>query len=117
MMIDYDREACHYDESRGGQARAAATAAAIEHLLPPDVPLLLDVACGTGIVTTHLRRPGRTVMGVDRSPGMMAKAADRLPGAVFIVDAAAPPVSTGGVDAVLMIWLLPLVSNPEQLVA
>lgn len=35
-MIDYDREAASYDETRGGDAREAA-AEAVEQL-PPDAP-------------------------------------------------------------------------------
>jgi predicted TPR repeat methyltransferase len=66
-VINYDLEVDRYDESRGGETRAAAASAAIEQLLPVGVRLLLDVGCGTGVVTARLRRPGRTVVGVDRS--------------------------------------------------
>ncbi|GAA4457627.1 class I SAM-dependent methyltransferase [Phytohabitans houttuyneae] len=116
-MLDYDREAKRYDESRGGEPRAAAAAGAVERLLPPGARLLVDVACGTGIVTTRLRRPGRTVVGVDRSTGMTAVAAARLPGAAVVGDATALPVDSGRADAVLMIWLLHLVPDPERIVA
>nr|WP_324605751.1 methyltransferase domain-containing protein [Streptomyces sp. NRRL B-24484] len=74
-MLDYDGEAATYDATRGGEERAGAAA------------LLVDVACGTGIVTARLRRPGRTVLGVDRSGGMAAVAAGRLPGHVLLGDA------------------------------
>ena len=33
-MLDYDREAPTYDDTRGGAARATAAAEAIERLLP-----------------------------------------------------------------------------------
>lgn len=36
-MIDYDREAASYDETRGGDARAKAAAEAVEQL-PTDAP-------------------------------------------------------------------------------
>ena len=58
-----------YDISRGGEARAAAAAEAVEQLLPAGPHTLIDVGCGTGIVTARLRRPARAVLGVDRSPG------------------------------------------------
>ncbi|MGX6603738.1 class I SAM-dependent methyltransferase [Micromonosporaceae bacterium Da 78-11] len=111
--LDYDREADCYDRSRGGDERAAAAAVAIEWLLTPVAPdVLVDVACGTGLVTTRLRHPARTVVGVDLSAGMIDKAAGRLPGTALRADATALPLASGTVDAVLMIWLLHLVPDP-----
>ncbi len=115
-MLDYDREAERYDRTRGGDRRADAAAAAIERLLPAGARLLVDVACGTGIVTERLAGP-RRVIGVDRSPGMIAKAASRLPCRAVVGDAGALPLAAGSVDAVVMIWLLHLVPDPERLVA
>jgi len=112
-MIDYDAEAGRYDADRGGEARAAAAAAAVEDLLPADVRLVADVACGTGIVTTRLRRPGRRVLGIDRSTGMAARAAGRLGAGMLLGDAAALPLRPGRAGAVVMIWLLHLVPRPE----
>ena len=74
-VLDYDREAEHYDATRGGDARADAAADAIETLLARaarGVERVADVACGTGIVTVRLARPGRRVIGVDQSAGMAA---------------------------------------------
>ena len=51
-MLDYDREAAHYDATRGGDARADAAADAIQTLLPAaGTARIADVGCGTGIVT------------------------------------------------------------------
>ena len=36
---------------------------------------ILEVACGTGILAIHLARAGYTVLGIDRSPEMVALAA------------------------------------------
>ncbi|HTR91240.1 MAG TPA: class I SAM-dependent methyltransferase [Trebonia sp.] len=116
-MIDYNREAATYDVSRGGEARAAATAEAVERLLPEGAQTLVDVACGTGIVTTRLRRPTRTVLGVDRSQGMMALAAARLPGGVVFGDATRLPVGSGRADVVLFIWLLHLLPDVAPVLA
>ncbi|XCM32389.1 class I SAM-dependent methyltransferase [Streptomyces parvus] len=77
-MLDYDDEARHYDATRGGETRARAAADAVERLLPQGPCAVLDIACGTGIVTERLLRPERTVVGVDRSPGMLGLAARRL---------------------------------------
>jgi hypothetical protein len=50
-VIDYDGEARNYDVSRGGEPRAHAAAEALERLLPQGPGTILDVVCGTGIVT------------------------------------------------------------------
>jgi SAM-dependent methyltransferase len=136
-VIDYDREAASYDDTRGGPERAAAVAAAVEPLLGParaalspdgagpgsrgtglgsdgaglgSGGTLLDVACGTGIVTALLSS-GRAVVGVDRSVGMLSVAATRLGGRVLRGDATRLPVASASVDAVLMVWLLHLLDD------
>jgi ubiquinone/menaquinone biosynthesis C-methylase UbiE len=116
-MLDYDREAPRYDDTRGGEARAQAAAAAIERLLPENACVVGDFACGTGIVTGLLRRPGRSVLGVDRSAGMLSLAAGRLPGAVLRADATAVPLASGGLDAVVIIWLLHLLEDAAPALA
>ncbi|MGW3042120.1 class I SAM-dependent methyltransferase [Kitasatospora sp. NPDC001159] len=116
-MIDYDAEAREYDASRGGEPRAGAAAEAVERLLPEGGCTVLDIACGTGIVTARLRRPGRTVLGVDRSPGMLRLAEQRLPGAVLRADATRLPLRTGSVDAVVLVWLLHLLPDAAPVLA
>ncbi|HEY0534738.1 MAG TPA: class I SAM-dependent methyltransferase [Actinoplanes sp.] len=154
-MIDYDREAASYDDTRGGPERAAAVASAVLSLLKPTpapslpprlsssaLPLpprlsssapslsprssssapggvaptsgdtLLDVACGTGIVTALLSS-GRSVLGVDRSAGMLSVAATRLRGRVLLGDATRLPLASGSVGTVLMVWLLHLLPASE----
>ncbi|MBS2532527.1 class I SAM-dependent methyltransferase [Catenulispora sp. NF23] len=116
-MLDYDLEAAHYDETRGGVARAGAAADAVLELLPADCAVLVDVACGTGIVSELLTAPGRTVIGVDPAAAMLALAQPRLGGGGHVVrgDATQLPLATGSVDAVTFMWLLHLVD--EALVA
>jgi len=72
---------------------------------------VVDVACGTGIVTMRLLRPGRSVIGIDRSAGMAAVAAARLPGCVTLGDAIRLPLMSASVDAVTMVWLLHLLDH------
>jgi SAM-dependent methyltransferase len=48
--------------------------------LAVDAAHILDVGCGTGILTVTLPAPGRTVVGLDPSPAMLAYARSR-PGA------------------------------------
>jgi ubiquinone/menaquinone biosynthesis C-methylase UbiE len=117
VVLDYDREAATYDDTRGGEARATAAAEAIERLLPESARALADLACGTGIVTQRLGRPGRSVLGLDRSAGMLEKAGTRLPGAVLRADASALPFAPGSLDAVVIIWLLHLLPDAAPVLA
>lgn len=110
-LLDYDAEAEAYDATRGGAPRAEAAAAALTTLLPPGAATLLDLGCGTGIVTTRLTRPGLRVLGADASHGMAAMARRRgIP--VALADATRLPVRSGSLDAVSAIWLLHLLRAP-----
>ncbi|MFF8593697.1 class I SAM-dependent methyltransferase [Streptomyces sp. NPDC015220] len=115
-MLDYDEEADRYDASRGGEPRAAAAAAAVLGLLPEDARELLDVGCGTGIVTRRLAdaRPGLRVTGADRASGMARQAAARLPGAVVLADSRRLPFPARRFDAVTSVWLLHLAPSQES---
>lgn len=108
-MLDYDAEAAIYDRTRGGEERAEAAAEAVRTLLPAGTRTLVDVACGTGIVSTRLREPGRTVIGVDLSAGMLEYARPRLDGAAIRADATQLPFADEAADAVIFMWLLHLV--------
>ena len=115
-MLDYDKEADAYDATRGGEPRAAAAAEAVLGLIPADTRRLLDVACGTGIVTRRLAaaRPGTRVTGADLTYGMARTAALRLPGAVVLADSRALPFPDNVFDAVTSVWLLHLLDRPED---
>ncbi|WP_329269360.1 class I SAM-dependent methyltransferase [Streptomyces pseudovenezuelae] len=115
-MLDYDKEADAYDVTRGGEPRAAAAAEAVLGLIPADTRRLLDVACGTGIVTRRLAaaRPGTRVTGADLTYGMARTAALRLPGAVVLADSRALPFPDNVFDAVTSVWLLHLLDRPED---
>ncbi|WP_053747439.1 class I SAM-dependent methyltransferase [Streptomyces sp. MMG1533] len=113
-MLDYDKEADAYDASRGGEPRAAAAADAVLGLVPVGARRLLDVACGTGIVTRRLAaaRPGLRVTGVDLTYGMARLAAARVPGAIVLADSRRLPFPDGAFDAVTSVWLLHLLDGP-----
>ncbi|MGW1051827.1 class I SAM-dependent methyltransferase [Streptomyces sp. NPDC002521] len=122
-MLDYDKEADVYDASRGGEARAEAATRAVLGLipggrghLPEGRGHLLDVACGTGIVTRRLAtaRPELRVTGVDLTAAMIRRARARLPGAIVRADSRRLPFRTGTFHAVTSIWLLHLLDNPED---
>jgi SAM-dependent methyltransferase len=113
-VLDYDLEAAHYDESRGGEARAQAAARAVSELIPAQSEVLVDVACGTGIVSELLKAPGRVVIGVDPAAGMLTLARPRLGGGGRVLrgDATRLPLASESVDAVTFMWLLHLVDEP-----
>ncbi|WNZ07539.1 class I SAM-dependent methyltransferase [Streptomyces sp. 11x1] len=115
-MLDYDKEAGAYDTLRGGEPRAEAAAHAVLGLVPEGARRLLDIACGTGIVTRRLAaaRPRTRVTGVDLTHAMASRAAARLPGSVVIGDARRLPFRDGEFDAVTSVWLLHLLGGPED---
>ena len=115
-MLDYDKEAERYDDSRGGEPRAAAAAEGVLSLVPRQARRLLDVACGTGIVTRRIvvGRDGLRVVGVDLAPAMARRAAARLPGAVVLADSRRLPFADGEFDAVASVWLLHLAGGAEN---
>ncbi|MEU5375268.1 class I SAM-dependent methyltransferase [Streptomyces sp. NPDC005968] len=115
-MLDYEAEADAYDATRGGEPRAGAAAEAVLGLVPKDAGRLLDVACGTGIVTRRLAagRPGLRVTGADLTHAMARLAVARLPGAVVRADCRRLPVRDQAFEAVTTIWLLHLLQGPED---
>ncbi|MEK9522447.1 class I SAM-dependent methyltransferase [Streptomyces venezuelae] len=116
-LLDYETEAAHYDRTRGGVPRAGAAAAAVLRLVPPGARTLLDLACGTGLVTERLTRPGLRVLGADAAHAMLRVAADRAPGRVLRADARRLPLPDAALDAVAAVWLLHLVPFAAEIVA
>jgi SAM-dependent methyltransferase len=114
QVLDYDKEADAYDATRGGEPRAAAAADTVLGLVPAGARRLLDVACGTGIVTRRLAaaRPALRVTGADLTYGMARMAAVRLPGAIVLADSRRLPFPDGTFDAVTSVWLLHLLDGP-----
>jgi len=115
-VLDYDKEADAYDATRGGEPRAAAAAEAVLGFVPQNAHSLLDVACGTGIVTRRLAaaRPGLRVTGLDAAPAMVRRAAARVPGSVLLADSRQLPFPDRVFDAVTTVWLLHLVDGPQD---
>lgn len=112
-MLDYNQEATVYDATRGGLPRAEAAAAAVLGLVPDTARSLLDIGCGTGLVTGQIAaaRPGLRVTGSDAAHGMAVVARQRV-GAVVLADARRLPLPDAAVDAVSAVWLLHLLREP-----
>lgn len=103
----YERRAGEYDEWYRGEGRfgdrdrpgwgdEVGRLIAMVAGLPPG--RTLDVACGTGYLTQHLRG---LVVGVDQSCSMAGIARSRLPGGFAILgDALRLPVAAGSFDRV-----------------
>ena len=63
---------------------------------------VIDVGCGTGRHSTYLAERGHTVQGYDTSPGMLAIAREKVPGARFDqADVRALPVPASSADALV----------------
>jgi SAM-dependent methyltransferase len=86
--------------------------------LPPGA-LVLNVACGTGIVGRALAANGLRVVGLDISPAMLALAAERGEAVGHVrADLELPPVRAQSVDAVLcarFLMLVPSAARPRLL--
>jgi SAM-dependent methyltransferase len=103
----YEARADEYDEWYEGRGRFADRArpgwtvevdrliAFVRELAPART---LDVACGTGFLTRHLR--GYAV-GLDRSAAMLDVTRGRIGGPVLVADALALPFADGAFDRVL----------------
>jgi ubiquinone/menaquinone biosynthesis C-methylase UbiE len=107
MRAYYEQRAAEYDdwwlgrgvfaarERPGWDEEVAAVLDAVASLEPARV---LDVACGTGFVTRHLRGE---IVGLDQSAAMVAIAASRLPnGRVVRGDAVPLPFADGAFDRI-----------------
>ena len=80
----------------------------------PDATVL-DAGCGTGRLTPLLQAAGLRTIGIDPSPGMLAIARRRHPGARFEVGTlAALPLGDESVEGVLA-WYSIIHTPPEEL--
>jgi demethylmenaquinone methyltransferase/2-methoxy-6-polyprenyl-1,4-benzoquinol methylase len=103
----YDRRASEYDDwwlgtglhaerARPGWDAEVDVLAELIAALPP--ARTLDVACGTGFLTRHLRGD---VVGVDQSERMLSRARGQAPDATFVLgDALELPFAAGSFDRV-----------------
>jgi SAM-dependent methyltransferase len=79
--------------------------------------LVLDLACGSGPMSRELARPGRMVVGLDRSEYELALAAEQDPGPWVQADARRLPFQDSSVDVVTSSLGLVVVQPMSQVLA
>jgi demethylmenaquinone methyltransferase/2-methoxy-6-polyprenyl-1,4-benzoquinol methylase len=117
----YDRRAFEYDDwwlgkglyadrDRPGWEEELDVLAGVIAALPP--ARTLDVACGTGFLTAHLRGD---VVGLDQSERMLAVAREQVPGAQFVQgDALTLPFEDGAFERVFTSYFYCHLEEPER---
>jgi len=100
------------------RGRPPYPAAALDWLLPPGAPRVLDLGAGTGKLTRQLRGRGLDVVAVEPLAGMRAELARAVPGVPVRAGTAEEiPLPDGSVDAVLVAqawhWVDPARAVPE----
>lgn len=99
--VTFDEGAPGY-EATLARSLLAVAARVVRHAALRPSELVLDVGTGTGITLAAAAGEGRTLVGLDGAPGMLAIARQRLPEAVLIhADFAAMPFPDGMFDVVV----------------
>lgn len=93
----------HYLEKRLGLIRALLGGGRV-----------LDVGCGTGVLAGAIARAGYQVVGVDVSPGMLARAAGRGLAGVYAAFSSALPFADGSFELALTVATLHHLETPAR---
>ena len=96
----YDRIAGLYAERHADLSRSFADMTAVFNDRLPPAADVADLGCGPAIDGAALAEEGHRVVGLDRSPGMLAHAARALPGRVAQADLRSLPVASGSLDGI-----------------
>jgi trans-aconitate methyltransferase len=88
----------------------------IKLLAPKPGEKVLDLGCGTGHLTAEIAARGAKVVGIDRSPEMIAEAQRRYPGTEFRVRDARRLSFDAQFDAVFSNAALHWIREPEQVI-
>jgi SAM-dependent methyltransferase len=89
--------------------------------VPRDAERVLDVGCGTGVLAVRLARDARRVIGIDRSPAMLALARERQAGegtsrvSFVAADFERPPFRDHAFDVVVSSYALYAADLPRVL--
>ncbi len=114
----FEKEANQYEgwyATNRGQRVAQAEYALLEWLLAyfPTSQVVLEIGCGTGHFTRWLSKRGLRVIGLDRSPAMLAEMHHRcLDIPAVLADAHSLPFPEGGVDVTVFVTTLEFLEDP-----
>lgn len=117
----YDAWAVIYDHTFGALVHRRQMRA-LEHVRPREGDRVLDLGVGTGMTLRHYPR-NVTVVGVDLSPGMLAKAARKKQELnlshchLVNADAMLPPFADASFDHIVISHTISVVSEPARLLA
>ena len=78
---------------------------------------VLDLACGAGAMIERLQRPGRTVIGLDRSEAELVEAAHRHRGPLVLGHASYLPFADNSFDAVVSSLGIAVVADRPRLMS
>ncbi len=88
----------------------------VDLLAPKSDERILDLGCGTGVLTSEIAATGATAFGIDRSPEMVAQAKSKFPALRFEVVDATKMEFDGEFDAVFSNAVLHWIPEAEQVV-
>ena len=88
----------------------------VDLLAPKSDERILDLGCGTGVLTSEIAMSGAKVFGIDRSPEMVAQAKSKFPALRFEVVDATKMEFDGEFDAVFSNAVLHWIPEAEQVV-
>jgi ubiquinone/menaquinone biosynthesis C-methylase UbiE len=101
-MALYDRIGKGYDDTR--RADPYIVERLLRHLRPSAGGRYLDVGCGTGNYTSALSQRGLMMVGLDVSPTMIRKAAQKAPGIRWQIGTAdSMPFGSGSFDGAISV--------------
>ena len=89
----------------------------VDLLAPKSGERILDLGCGTGVLTAEIAGRGATVLGIDRSPEMVAQAKSKFPALKFEVVDATKMEFDGEFDAVFSNAVLHWIPEAERVVS
>lgn len=114
--VNYDQVAPSYDR-RYAEHNYDGIAHVLDHFALPG-QRVLEIGCGTGHWIAHLRSSGRVGVGLDRSAGMLARAAERCGrDALVLARGEALPFRDGSFDRVVAINALHHFDDPARFCA